>query len=108
MEWTVGTKVYHKASGAPMIILNAEGGEKFDCRYFDNSGIANSNIFLKEELVDISELPAAQYYEKFQELSNEANMIQAELAVKNLKAQKNGITQPNLKTPNGKLARPRF
>ena len=54
-----------------MIILNAEGGEKFDCRYFDNSGIANSNIFLKEELVDISELPAAQYYEKFQELSNE-------------------------------------
>lgn len=99
-----GDKVYHRSSGAPMVVI-AVDGNNVKTRWIGNDQKVEVYIFFDFELELEPYTDDLSTFKEIQKLNNDAQLLQTNLALKNLSVQSNGLTMPDLKR---KFPKPRY
>lgn len=90
-----GDKVYHRSSGAPMVVV-AVDGENIKTRWIDNGLNPQLYNFFDFELELELYTEDLSTFKQIQKLNNDAQLLQTKIALKNLRAQSNGIAPAQL------------
>lgn len=84
-----GEKVFHKSSGAPMVVV--EAGPVISTRWLDVNLHPQIGRFKASELIKLEDHPVAKIFEESQKVKTEIELIQAKEMLRQLKTQKLGI-----------------